>query len=230
MRDRIAIRAYILALFLLGSASGCGKTESPSPESTTPTSGQAPSPNTSQNGGSPFASQAASNPLYPEVVLNTSLGPITLQLDAQVAPETVENFLVYVQSQFYDGTLFHQVYKNQCIIGGGYSENMIPKTPRKPIRHEANPSSKNLRGTIAMVREPDIINSATSLFLINLVDSPALDFKDNTPEGCGYCVFGQVVDGMSVVESIAAADVRDLDNFPCVPVKPIRIESAKKTK
>ena len=166
----------------------------------------------------------------PEVVLDTSLGPITIRLNAEKSPKTVENFLAYVKSRFYDGTLFHQVYKNQGIIGGAYTEGMVAKPANIPILNEAHNGLKNQKYTVAMLREADNSDSATRVFFINADDNPSFEFTARTPEGYGYCVFGQVVQGMEVVDRIAAVEVHDIENIPCTPVQRVVINSAKQIK
>ena len=165
----------------------------------------------------------------PEVLLKTSDGDIRLRLDAEKAPQTVDNFLSnYVSRGFYDGTVFHYVEKGFMLAGGGYTADLQPKETRAFIRSEANNGLKNKRGTIAMVRQPDHADSATSQFFINLVDNPGLN-RGQTEETDkdGYCVFGEVVEGMDVVDRIAEVPVTDRGVFPKTPVTPVVINSAK---
>ena len=157
----------------------------------------------------PAAQKPPSDPQHPVVLIETSLGNITVRLDAEKAPLTVDNFLSYVNAGHYDQTIVHQVYKGQGFLAGGYGTNLVEKPGRTPIRNEAHNGLKNRRGTIAMVRLPDAIDSATCQFFINVADNPALDYKDRTPEGYGYCVFGKVTDGMDVVDKIGNAQVHD---------------------
>jgi cyclophilin family peptidyl-prolyl cis-trans isomerase len=168
-----------------------------------------------------------SDPQRPVVLLDTSLGNITVQLDASKCPLTVDNFLAYVNSGHYDQTIVHQVYKGQGFLAGGYGVNLVERPRRTPILNEARNGMKNRRGTIAMVRVPDAIDSATCQFFINVADNPALDYRDRTPEGYGYCVFGEVTDGLNVVDRIGAADVHDTKEFESTPVQPILIKSAR---
>ena len=165
--------------------------------------------------------------LHPEVEIKTNLGKIRLRLDAEKAPQTVENFLVnYVDRGFYEGTVFHYVEQNYLIIAGGYTEDLQPKSTRAPILNEARTADKNLRGTIAMSRDPDYADSATCQFFINLVDNEALDFqKTEDDANNGYCVFGEVIEGMQLVDRMATNKVREFKDFPNVPVEPIVIES-----
>jgi len=168
----------------------------------------------------------------PEVVIKTSLGEIRLQLDAEKAPVTVDNFLAnYVNRGFYDDTAVHYVAKDSMVLAGGYTADLEPKETRAYIRSEADNGLKNLRGTIAMVRDPEHIDSATSQFFVNLVDNPSLDHKDTeSAENYGYCVFGKVIEGMDVVDRIAGVEVADKGDFPNTPVQPVVIESIQRSR
>ena len=157
------------------------------------------------------------------VLLATSAGDITLQLDAERAPKSVANFLDYVKAGHYNGTVFHRVIDGFMIQGGGFTPDMAQKPTRAPIALEARNGLKNERGTIAMARTsaPD---SATSQFFINVVDNPRLDYPN--PDGNGYAVFGKVVAGMDVVDKIRAVETTTVGGRPNVPVKPVLIRSA----
>ncbi|MBQ8125770.1 MAG: peptidyl-prolyl cis-trans isomerase [Kiritimatiellae bacterium] len=137
-----------------------------------------------------------------KVLLETSMGTITLELNEAKAPETVRNFVAYAKEGHYDGTIFHRVIDGFMIQGGGFTKDMNQKPTHAPIRNEAMNGLKNARGTIAMARTM-VVDSATSQFFINLVDNDFLDFTAPTPQGFGYAVFGQVTDGMEVVDAIA---------------------------
>lgn len=137
-----------------------------------------------------------------KVTMETSVGTITLELDGEKAPETVSNFVKYANDGFYDGTIFHRVIDGFMIQGGGFTRDMNQKPTRESIRNEAMNGLKNRRGTIAMARTM-VPDSATSQFFINLVDNDFLDFTAPTAQGYGYAVFGEVTDGMEVVDSIA---------------------------
>ena len=156
----------------------------------------------------------------PVVLIKTNLGPIVIRLDAERAPVTVANFLSYVEDGFYSGTIFHRVISNFMIQGGGFTVNFARKSTKLPIDNEADNGLKNKRGTIAMARTNVDIHSATCQFFINLVDNEMLDFKDTTLQGYGYAVFGEVIMGMEVVDSIAAIPTGAED----VPTKQIVIE------
>ena len=159
------------------------------------------------------------------VRFETSLGGFTLELDAEKAPDTVANFLQYVDDGFYDGLIFHRVIPGFMAQGGGLNGAMEQKTGRAPIKNEAKNGLKNDRGTIAMARTNDI-NSATSQFFINLSDN---DFLNNAPGNFGYAVFGKVVDGMDTIEKMAKARTGNRRGHGDVPVDDIVIESARRS-
>jgi cyclophilin family peptidyl-prolyl cis-trans isomerase len=162
----------------------------------------------------------------PRVVLHTSMGDIELQLYPHKAPITVNNFLQYVRSGFYNGTVFHRVIFDWIIQGGGYDRHLNWKKPRAPIKNEADNGLKNVSGTIAMARAQDP-NSADSQFFINISNNPSLDHKSNTSHGFGYCVFGKVVHGMDVVKAISEVETHEVPEVGAnVPLKPIVLERA----
>ncbi len=160
----------------------------------------------------------------PRVLLATSAGDITLQLDPDKAPKTVANFIEYVKSGHYDGTVFHRVMDGFMIQGGGFTPDMAQKPTRAPIPLESRNGLKNERGTIAMART-NVPDSATSQFFINVVDnSSRLDYPK--PDGNGYAVFGKVTAGMDVVDRIRAVETGSVGGHQNVPVKPVLIRSA----
>jgi peptidyl-prolyl cis-trans isomerase B (cyclophilin B) len=166
----------------------------------------------------------------PQVDLDTTAGKIRIELDPAAAPKTVENFLAYVKAKHYDGTQFHRVIPGFMIQGGGFSTDFKQKPTRPPIANEAEQSSKaglsNVPGTIAMARTGDP-NSATAQFFINVADNKSLNFREPTPQGYGYVVFGKVVQGMDVVNKIAAAPTGSGGPFPRdVPVERVIINNA----
>ena len=163
----------------------------------------------------------------PKVLMKTSMGDITLELFADKAPITVQNFLSYVDESFYDGTIFHRVIKGFMIQGGGLTADLEEKPAKPPIKNEAANGLKNKRGTIAMARMPEI-NSATCQFFINHVDNPFLDHQNNSPDRFGYAVFGKVVDGMDVVEAIANAKTMMKHSMKDVPRETILIISIRR--
>lgn len=160
-----------------------------------------------------------------KVTLDTVKGTITLELDEDKAPATVANFVEYVKSGHYDGTIFHRVIDGFMIQGGGFTKDMDQKPTREPIRNEAMNGLKNARGTIAMARTA-VVDSATSQFFINLVDNDFLDFSSPTPQGFGYAVFGRVTDGMEVVDDIAKARTGFSGPHQNVPEEAIVIKKA----
>lgn len=161
----------------------------------------------------------------PRVRLETNHGVIVLALDSKAAPKTVENFLSYVRSGFYDGTIFHRVIKGFMVQGGGLTADMQKKPTREPILNEADNGLKNQRGTVAMARTNQP-NSATSQFFINSADNSFLDHKDKTMQGWGYCVFGKVVEGMNVVDYIESLPTTVKDGRHDVPTSPVIIKRA----
>ena len=159
------------------------------------------------------------------VRLQTNLGNIDIALNEIKAPISVENFKRYVESNFYNGTIFHRVIKDFMIQGGGMSDDMGRKDTFASIENEANNGLKNNRGTIAMARTQDP-HSASSQFFINLKDNGFLDFKSETNNGWGYCVFGEVVAGMDIVDKIGAVATTQRMGQGDVPREPIVLEKA----
>lgn len=166
----------------------------------------------------------------PQVELDTTAGKIRIELYPDAAPKTVENFLAYVQAKYYDGTQFHRVIPGFMIQGGGYTSDFKEKPTRPPVRNEAEQSSKagllNVPGSVAMARTPDP-HSATAQFFINVADNKSLNFREPTPQGYGYTVFGKVIAGMDVVNKIAHAPTSAAGQFmKDVPVERVLIKSA----
>jgi peptidyl-prolyl cis-trans isomerase A (cyclophilin A) len=159
----------------------------------------------------------------PRVALKTTMGEIVLELDPEKAPITVANFLQYVKSGFYKGTVFHRVIDGFMIQGGGYDTRLVGKRTGKPIKNESNNGLKNVQYSIAMARTQDH-DSATSQFFINVADHPELDYPGR--DGSGYTVFGKVVSGQEVVDKIKGVVVDDMQGQQNVPVVPIVIQSA----
>ena len=164
---------------------------------------------------------AAQNPV---VVIETSLGSITAELDRRSAPVSVANFLAYAESGFYDGTIFHRVIRGFMIQGGGMTADLQRKETRAPIRNEATNGLSNDRGTLAMART-NVVDSATAQFFINTVDNPGLNNRGTDPGSYGYAVFGRVVDGMDVVDAIESASTGRRGPFNDVPNTTIEILS-----
>ncbi len=159
----------------------------------------------------------------PVVIISTSKGDIKVELFKNEAPVTVENFLSYVNDGFYDGTIFHRVIPNFMVQGGGFTPDFAQKPTKAPIKNEADNGLKNDRGTLAMART-QVVDSATSQFFINVVNN---DFLNNGARDFGYAVFGKVVDGMDVVDAIAAVPTSNKGMHGDVPTEDVVIESVK---
>ena len=158
------------------------------------------------------------------ILMNTTLGSMTLELDADDAPKTVGNFLSYVSNGYYDGTIFHRVINNFMVQGGGFTTDMEQKATQAPIENEANNGLKNARGTIAMARTQDP-HSATAQFFINVQDNDFLNHTGENMQGWGYVVFGKVTDGEDVLDKIRCVQTGSQAGHQDVPVEPIIIES-----
>lgn len=172
--------------------------------------------------GSVYSAESVKKPM---VKLETNLGDIVVELDSRKAPITVANFIQYVKSGHYDGVIFHRVIKNFMIQGGGFTPDMKEKSTIAPIRNEANNGLRNKKYTIAMARtnEP---HSASAQFFINTKDNDFLDFKAQTPEGWGYAVFGKVIKGQEVVDSIEKVATMRKGPHQDVPMEPVIIKKA----
>lgn len=217
----------VLAALLLGST-GCSKNE-----------GGTAAPTVSVSAGNidTAATQPTSLDVVPDetqrpvVKIDTTLGPITVELDTQRAPVSVKNFLWYVNNGSYQETIFHQVLPGYVAIGGGYDEQFTMRPTHIEIRNEADNGLKNKRGTIAMARRPDVIDSSTNQFYFNLADNSYLDQKGRSkPEEFGYCVFGKVIDGMDVLDRLSAVPVKDTDKFTSTPATPVVIKSVSRVR
>ncbi len=160
----------------------------------------------------------------PMVVMSTSMGDVKIELFEDKAPETVKNFLGYVNDKFYDGTIFHRVIPNFMIQGGGFDKDMTQKQTKAPIKNEAGNGLKNDTGTLAMART-NVVDSATAQFFINVKDNAFLNHRDETVPGFGYAVFGKVVDGMDVVHKIEHVQTSNKGMYENVPVEPVVIKS-----
>lgn len=234
------MRKPISVLFAFGClcAAGCGG-KSPSHEPLTANiAGQVP-PVAEEDGRLTTLPQLTANSLdrgsifvpnenfqpHPEVLLQTTLGPIKVRLHADKAPITVTNFLEhYVANGFYTGTVFHHVDVGFMVIAGGYTADGTAKPASTPIPNEAYNGLKNRRGTLAMARETEYADSATCQFFINLGDNPELDYSESSDGvSFGYCVFGEVVEGMEVIDRIASVPVASKGYFPKMPSDPVEI-------
>jgi cyclophilin family peptidyl-prolyl cis-trans isomerase len=170
---------------------------------------------------SPKTSPGSKNP---SVLIKTSQGDITIELDQLQAPTSTKNFLDYVDAKFYDGTIFHRVIPGFMIQGGGFAPNMQQKSTKPPIKNEAGNGLKNNTGTIAMART-GIVDSATAQFFINVADNNQLNHRDESPGGFGYAVFGKVTSGMDVVKKIEGVKTTARPPHQNVPETPVVIES-----
>ncbi|BCV57689.1 peptidyl-prolyl cis-trans isomerase [Shewanella algae] len=157
------------------------------------------------------------------ITLHTNHGDIKLALDSEKAPLTAANFIKYAQEGFYDGTIFHRVIDGFMVQGGGFTELMSQKPTNAPVRNEANNGLSNKTGTIAMARTSDP-HSATAQFFINVNDNTFLDFKNESIQGWGYCVFGEVVEGMDVVNAIKGVSTGNHGMHQDVPLEAVTIE------
>jgi len=214
---------------LAGCGKGAAKTESAAAQSPA-SGGQAPATATVTPVSATRPVPSLPKQVDPMVVMHTTLGDITLQLFAAKAPRTVENFLQgYAQRGFYDQTVFHHVEPGQMLIGGGFTADFQRKPERAPIYNESRNGLSNRRGTVAMVRDPGAPHSATSEFFINLDNNPDFDFRTADEEDVpGYCVFGEVISGMEVVDRIAQLPTARQGDFEKVPSPVVSITSVER--
>ena len=161
----------------------------------------------------------------PVVILKTSMGEIDIQLDPKNAPISTENFLAYVKSGFYDGTIFHRIIPGFVVQGGGFTKDMVEKETKPPIKNEASNGLHNLKGTISMARTNDP-DSATSQFFLNLVDNSGKLDPAATPDGNGYAVFGKITKGLDVLDKMAGVQTTSVGQFQDVPASPVTLISA----
>jgi len=173
----------------------------------------------------PCSASAQGNTI--EVVIKTTMGDMVIELYPDKAPNTVKNFLTYVDEQFFDGTIFHRVVKNFMIQGGGWTPDFTQKPVYDTIRNEADNGLKNVKYTIAMGRRMDP-HSASAQFYINHIDNPGLDHTAKTEDGWGYCVFGKVIQGTEIVEAIAKAKTQTKHQMQDVPRETIEIISIRR--
>ena len=160
------------------------------------------------------------------ILFKTTLGDIKIELDFDNAPVTAKNFQQYVEDGFYNGTIFHRVIKGFMVQGGGFAPGLDEKESRASIKNEANNGLSNKRGTLAMARTQDP-HSASAQFFINLVDNNFLDFKNESTQGWGYCVFATVVEGLDIVDKMALVDTGRMGHHDDVPKDEILVESAE---
>jgi len=162
----------------------------------------------------------------PSVIMSTSMGDVRIELFADKAPVTTKNFLDYANEGFYDGLIFHRVIAGFMVQGGGLDSHMKQKATKAPIKNEASNGLRNRVGSIAMART-NIVDSATAQFFINVKDNGFLDHRNTSPEGFGYAVFGQVVDGMDVVTKIEQVKTGSRGSYQDVPLEPVVIHSVR---
>ena len=224
-----------ICLFL----SGCGASDTPSPPAASIPGG--PEANADGQSTQTVSTELEAGDLaksdfrgeeFPEVVLTTTLGKIRLKLDAKKAPATVDNFLTnYVATNHYDGTVFHYVQPDGMILGGLFDADMSPRPTKIEIQNEAMNGLKNKRGTIAMSRDPNVVHSSTCQFFVNCADNTTFDhIGSEDSSSFGYCVFGEVIEGMDVVDAISKVDVQSNDGFVNLPKEPVQILSAERVK
>ena len=161
------------------------------------------------------------------VVMETNKGTIKIELWADKAPISAANFLRYTDAEFYDGLIFHRVIEGFMVQGGGFNEDMVQQSPYESIKNEASADLPNNRGTLAMART-NVIDSATSQFFINLVDNDFLNHTDETARGFGYAVFGEVIEGMEVVDAMATVSTGRERGHQNVPKEPIKMISVRR--
>lgn len=235
-----------LSLLLVG---GCGQSSSPESSATSPSPSVAKTATTAANSKGGAKGSAGAKPgavaddprskgiiagydvrddQHPILVLRTNRGDITLRLNAEKAPRTVYNFMSYASAGHYDQTIFHQVDANYAMLGGSFTPDLKARPVRYPIHNEAANGLRNKRGTISMARSPEVVDSATCEFFINLVDNPQLDHAGSEPQKFGYCVFGEVIDGMDVVDKIAKVQVTDSGDFAKLPTETVMIQYVRR--
>lgn len=227
-------RYWGLGVFILFGAAafaGCSSEQNPVPANL-PAGPQHSAPADEADPAAAMASPPATpaDPQHPHVEIETSLGTMTVELDAENAPGTVTNFLEYVNSGHYNQTVFHFVARDSMIVGGGFDAQLAPKTASLPIRNEAHNGLNNTRGTLAMSRPAELIDGATNQFFINLSDNPGLDHRDTTPEGYGYCVFGQVIAGLDVADRIGNVATHDHGEFVSTPQESVIIRTIRQVR
>lgn len=226
-RVRLLLATMLLSL-LFPLALGCGSEDG----SQVKTQNKTPTPQ-AENGTSPLGDLPSSkstppegDPLFPKVDIATTLGHIILKLNAQQAPGTVHSFIDYINQGFYVDTLFHFAEPGKIVIAGGYTIAGQLKPTRPSIRNEAHNGLKNTRGSVAMTRSPDAIDGATSQFFINLADAPNLDHVEGDDEKYGYCVFGEVIEGLDIADKISQAETVDKGgDLAQTPKQPVVIQS-----
>jgi cyclophilin family peptidyl-prolyl cis-trans isomerase len=224
----------LLVVFPLLASFGCqkGGESAPAPAAVNGPAGNKAEPAANTSAMEPDDPKPDPNLQHPVFAIDTTAGKITVRLDAEKAPLTVDNFRNYATHGHFDQTIFHQVFSKpvQIVLGGVYTADLKEKTPLTPIRNEADNGLKNRRGAIAMVRRADDEDSATCQFFFNISDNDSLNFKARTSEGYGYCVFGEVTEGMEVLDRIAKAPVHDSGSHANMPVEAVAIKSIRQVR
>ncbi len=223
----IPILSAVMVLAAFGSLPGCSKS---GPKQTTAAPTAPSSPVTPAAPSAATRREDVSQSVNPIIVLHTTQGDITLKLFPDKAPRTVENFLRgYAERGFYDQTIFHHVEPGLMLIAGGYDSELARKPTHAPIYNESRNGLLNRRGTVAMIREAEAPHSATSEFFVNLTDNPEFDFKSSDDDDVpGYCVFGEIVSGMDVVDRIAQLPTAARGEFPKLPSPSVSIVSVQR--
>ncbi len=212
---------------LLCSLQGCGKSV---PAQSAGTSASPSSSAAQASTATANRRDDSAQSVDPVVVLHTTQGDVTLKLFAEKAPRTVENFLRgYADRGFYDQTIFHHAERGRMLIAGGYTTELARKPTRAPIYNESRNGLSNRRGTVAMIRETDAPHSATSEFFVNLTDNPNFDYRTSDDDDLpGYCVFGEVIAGMDVIDRIAQLPTSARGEFPKVPSPSVSIVTVQR--
>ncbi len=211
--------AGIFVVFATGGFAGCNRS---APKSDAPSGDKAGTAAAATTGPAAKAVDLEK----PVLQIETSAGTITVRLDGVRAPGTVRNFLNHANDGFYENMLIHYVDPGKMVVAGGYSADRKVKPAGTPIRNEAHNGAKNVRGTIAMARDANLIDSATTQFFINLADAPQRDHTGDTPANYGYCVFGEVTEGLDVAEKISQSPTTDQGgDLAQTPNPPVVIKS-----
>jgi peptidyl-prolyl cis-trans isomerase B (cyclophilin B) len=218
MRRTLLLLFPLVSFVLLASLAGCGSEDDAPPTASIPT-------------GEPAKGERPKlDHLHPVVQIRTSAGDIVVQLDAEHAPVTVNNFLAYASSGHYDGTVFHDVQADFIAMGGSHDASLQEKPTDLAIRNKAHNGLANARGTISMARRPDVIDSSTAMFFFNVANNEILNHKGEEAADYGYCVFGKVIEGMDVVDKIAQTPTRQMDQFERMPSERIAIQSVRRVR
>jgi len=223
---------YLCSIMLCGVLTGligCGQSDSGSSQEVANNPNGAPTVAPAKAATVNLAAKVMDSK-YPEVVLETTLGPITLKLNAEKAPITVGNFLSYVDRGHYNGTIVHEVHKNFIALLGGFTDDLKERHGDFPIRNEATNGLENKRYTVAMARLPNSIDSATTHFFINLNDNKNLDHLGKDAEKFGFCVFGEVITGREIVDQLNTIATSSKPDFPALPTATIAVQKAKRIK